>query len=721
VFKIERLSDRNIFRFSKRVQKLERHIKSIAVTAGIIFDNFSYPGYPTVFLCFQISEGDALTKICTDCLVQVESFGTFRNNCLQNDAKIKEIFGIQEVLQQESDDDLPEIIMLDPSKVYESESEAEDPVIETNPPVVQLPKEEKEEVIPAISTIAPPQPIVEQPAASQPATNPVKYFLCKYCDICFCNLSDCQLHENTQHDKLTPYSCNICPYKSDSKNTIVFHIREFHQIQRAFICVLCNKGFNRRSDLKKHTFQHAGIRPYACNICGKTFSRNTNLSKHKRSLHSGLKTQACTICPRQFSNKSDLVRHLEIHQESRWICKFCNQAFIRRDKLLHHEKSHLQQIQQAPEAQQIPAPPQPAPAQPSQAQQSQYNYQPNFYTENMVIDLNPFEQDQQQQPQPNQWKSQPQPAPQITHSKPIETYVVSHQTADHSPSNEALMLKYKCEHCGRFFSTVLLLQNHLTTHLQSFMRPFTCSQCSASFSKKKELVRHEQSMHCDFKAFPCTVSGCGKIFSRRDKLLRHEKIHLNQKIYSCSLCPAVFLSSHSLHIHEKVHDTSEPPQPFDPQLFQTPKTFKALEESDDENKLKIVEDDEPAKKIPRLIPFNQESLEKPETSLVVDQEWLRNYAKDSKIEELDENLSDLLPFDLSKHEELIQLPQETEKNCLEALDYSTKSQDNSEIVRMDLDSSQVQVPVLAEPQKLEEHVNGDFAGEEKTNFNENTD
>lgn len=40
--------------------------------------------------------------------------------------------------------------------------------------------------------------------------------------------------------------------------TLIFHIKQKHNLEKPHLCTQCNKAFNRRSDLRKHTFVHAG-------------------------------------------------------------------------------------------------------------------------------------------------------------------------------------------------------------------------------------------------------------------------------------------------------------------------------------------------------------------------------------------------------------------------------------------------------------------------------
>ncbi|PWN31445.1 uncharacterized protein FA14DRAFT_106239, partial [Meira miltonrushii] len=47
---------------------------------------------------------------------------------------------------------------------------------------------------------------------------------------------------------------------------------------------------------------------------------------------------------------------------------------------------------------------------------------------------------------------------------------------------------------------------------------FACSQCPARFARNHDLKRHQRG-HLSVRPYPCTW--CGKSFSRKDALKRH--------------------------------------------------------------------------------------------------------------------------------------------------------------------------------------------------------
>lgn len=86
-------------------------------------------------------------------------------------------------------------------------------------------------------------------------------FFCEYCDCAFVNQEECFRHELNNHDQQNPHICTFCPFQCASRNTIIAHIKECHD-PKPFLCTQCNKKFGRRSDLRKHSVVHTGIRKF---------------------------------------------------------------------------------------------------------------------------------------------------------------------------------------------------------------------------------------------------------------------------------------------------------------------------------------------------------------------------------------------------------------------------------------------------------------------------
>lgn len=84
-------------------------------------------------------------------------------------------------------------------------------------------------------------------------------FFCEYCDKAFVTQEECFRHERNSHGQPNPHICTFCTFSCASRNTIIAHIKECHD-PKPFLCTQCDKKFGRRSDLRKHSVVHTGIR-----------------------------------------------------------------------------------------------------------------------------------------------------------------------------------------------------------------------------------------------------------------------------------------------------------------------------------------------------------------------------------------------------------------------------------------------------------------------------
>lgn len=82
-----------------------------------------------------------------------------------------------------------------------------------------------------------------------------------------------------------------------------------HHEGKEHICPTCAKGFDRRSDLKKHTRNHKPKheRPIQCKVCGERWLFKKECDRHMLS-HSSPGFR-CNFCPKKFTRPDNRKRH----------------------------------------------------------------------------------------------------------------------------------------------------------------------------------------------------------------------------------------------------------------------------------------------------------------------------------------------------------------------------------------------------------------------------
>jgi hypothetical protein len=106
-----------------------------------------------------------------------------------------------------------------------------------------------------------------------------------------------------------PISCNVCHKSMRSRVDVQFHQAYLHRNVKK--CYLCDRRFDRWSNLRNHLYKHSEMRHFVCDVCRLPFSTKFNVKLHYINEHK------CEICntsggpaaAKVFANLEQLVAH----------------------------------------------------------------------------------------------------------------------------------------------------------------------------------------------------------------------------------------------------------------------------------------------------------------------------------------------------------------------------------------------------------------------------
>lgn len=115
-----------------------------------------------------------------------------------------------------------------------------------------------------------------------------EFWPCSICGIILGSKTALKQHEYrhtvpAQEKKLHSYFCDLCPFSSDKKIRVKYHIERIHLQLRKFKCKFCDQAFVHSSLLQYHELRiHLNLRKFACRYCDKSFTRSSCRLIHER-------------------------------------------------------------------------------------------------------------------------------------------------------------------------------------------------------------------------------------------------------------------------------------------------------------------------------------------------------------------------------------------------------------------------------------------------------
>lgn len=197
-----------------------------------------------------------------------------------------------------------------------------------------------------------------------------KHFKCQYCMKIFQTTHTLVKHINSNHKDHPNYKCYKCAKAFHTKELLEIHKPTHNKEQKRFICDICGACYRTRFQIKEHmesthtdkrsncifaffqsiflkyltTFFHF-LSEFLCATCGKSFKNPTHLRAHINR-HTLTKSIDCPKCPKRFFDKYGLKKHLDIHNDSQFVCDICGSVMRTRASYTEHKRMFLEYDEQ---------------------------------------------------------------------------------------------------------------------------------------------------------------------------------------------------------------------------------------------------------------------------------------------------------------------------------------------------------------------------------------
>lgn len=177
--------------------------------------------------------------------------------------------------------------------------------------------------------------------------NGEKPFDCKLCGKWFTEKSSVKRHLRKMHFNQYNKKCSVCGIISKTREEHRDHLVT-HKL-KVYTCQVCAKDFIDSRALKVHVFnahsqitQSLNLKEYRCQECDKQFFSTKGLKNHLKTHKIDVQMYNCEICNKLFFNEDYMKSHMKTHSTNKErYCEQCHKHFNSAAYAAFHRKQHI--------------------------------------------------------------------------------------------------------------------------------------------------------------------------------------------------------------------------------------------------------------------------------------------------------------------------------------------------------------------------------------------